>query len=288
MGPEPLLPSHDLPQRIERALQVIRSRSATAPAVAITLGSGLGALADALEDPVTIPAATIPEWPPSTVAGHSGRLVMGRWQGVPLVLLAGRSHRYEGYSVERVTFGARVMHALGAGTMIFTNAVGAVNPDLAPGDLVLATDHINAIGKRGLFTPAELGARRTGRRVARFYDAALAAELATAALSAGVPLRHGVLMGGHGPSYETRAEIRMAQAIGADMVCMSTVHEVTVAAHLGCRVAGLSCVTNRATGLAPHPLTHEEVTTVAHQAAGRLAALLGGWLATTARGPEGS
>jgi len=275
---EPQIPTRDLPERIERGLAMIRARGATPPAVAITLGSGLGGFADALEDPVSIPTASIPEWPPSTVAGHSGRLVLGRWNRTPLVVLAGRSHRYEGYGADRITFGVRVMHALGARTMLFTNAVGAVNPDLSPGDLVLASDHINAIVKRGLFTPAELTERRAGRLVGSFYDRELSAALAEAALRAGVPLRRGVLKAGHGPSYETAAEIGMERALGADMVCMSTAHEVTVAAHLGCRVAALSCVTNWATGLSPHKLTHEEVTEVAHRASDQLVALLGEWL----------
>jgi len=247
--------------------------------VALTLGSGLGGLAEALTDAVAIPTAEVPHWPPSTVPGHSGRLVLGRWCGVAVVVLAGRSHRYEGYTLDRVTFGVRVMHALGARTLILTNAVGAVNPELTPGDLVLATDHVNAIGKRGLFTPAELMARRVGRAVAACYDGALAASLAAAALAARVPLKRGILMGGLGPAYETAAEIQLARAIGVDMACMSTVHEATLAAHLGCRVAGLSCVTNRATGLARRPLTHVEVTEVAGQATARLRTLLEEWLA---------
>lgn len=278
MSLRPSPPTGDLPPRVQSALQAVRERSALEPAVALTLGSGLGGLADALRDAVAIPTAEIPHWPPSTVPGHSGRLILGRWRTVPVVVLAGRSHRYEGYALDRVTFGVRVMHALGARTMILTNAVGAVNPELAPGDLVLATDHVNAIGKRGLFTPAELTARRAGRAVAACYDAELAASLTAAALASRVPLRRGVLMGGLGPSYETAAEIQFARAIGVDTVCMSTVHEATLAAHLGARVAALSCVTNHATGLARRPLTHAEVTEVAAQATARLRALLEEWL----------
>ena len=283
----PALPTTDLPERVAAALEAIRRRPGPPPAVALTLGSGLGGLADALGDAATIPTADIPHWPPSTVPGHSGRLVSGRWRGVPVVALAGRSHRYEGYSLDRVTFGVRVMHALGARTMIFTNAVGAVNPELAPGDLVLATDHVNGIGKRGLFTPAELTARRAGRAVATCYDPELAASLVAAALAARVPLQRGILMGGLGPAYETAAEIRFARAIGVDMACMSTVHEATLAAHLGCRVAALSCVTNRATGLSPRPLTHAEVTEVAAQATARLQALLEEWLGAGGAGSAG-
>jgi len=278
MNATPSLPGHDLDERVAEAVRAVHERSPSPPRIAITLGSGLGGLAETLEGAVPIPTADIPHWPRSTVAGHAGRLVLGRWKDVSLVMLAGRSHRYEGYGLDRVTFGVRVMHALGARTMIFTSAVGAVNPEFVPGDLVLATDHINWIGKRGLFGPGELVERRAGRRVAACYDPELAEALRGAAESAGVLLRRGVLLGGQGPSYETAAEIEFARAVGVDVVCMSTVHEVTVAAHLGCRVASLSCVTNRATGLSERPLTHDEVTEVATRVTARLRALLAEWL----------
>jgi purine-nucleoside phosphorylase len=273
-----MLPTGDLPERVATAVAAIRERTPRAPWVAITLGSGLGALADAPMDAVAIPTASVPHWPRSTVAGHAGRLVLGEWRGVPVAVLAGRSHRYEGYALDRVTFGVRVMQALGAGTVLLTNAVGGIGAGLSPGDLMLATDHINTIGRRGLFAPAELAERRAGRRAPRVYDPGLAAEIARAASAAGVPIRHGVLLGSLGPAYETAAEIRMAARLGADAVCMSTVHEATVAAHLGCRVASISCVANLATGLAAHPLSHEEVTEAAGHAATRLRAILEAWL----------
>src|SRR5262249_29413591 len=149
-------------------------------------------------------------------------------------------------------------------------AVGAIDPDLQPGDLMLASDHVNAIGRRGLFTPEERAARRAGRAVASVYDDGLALELVRAASAAGVPLRRGVLYGSLGPAYETAAEIRLAAAFGASAACMSTVHEATVAAHLGARVASLSCVANAATGVASGPLSHTEVIAAAARAAGRL------------------
>ncbi len=284
MGSPPLLSSHDLPERVERAVRAIRARAALAPRVGITLGSGLGDIADAPGEAVAIATADLPDWPRSTVPGHSGRLVLGLWRGVPVVVLAGRSHRYEGYSLDRVTLGVRVMHALGARTLVLTNAVGAVNPGFAPGDLMLATDHVNWIGKHGLLTPRELATRRAGRTVAQVYDPALRASLIAAAARARVALRRGVLLGALGPSYETAAEIGLAAAIGVDAVCMSTVHEATVAAHLGCRVASLSCVANRATGLAGSPLTHDQVTDVARRASGRLRALLEEWLESGSEG----
>ncbi len=263
-----------LEARVAEALRAVRSRSGLVPRVAITLGSGLGGAIDALADAVVMPTTELPHWPRSTVEGHAGRLALGRWAGVPVVALAGRSHRYEGYALDRSTLGVRVMNALGARTMIFTNAVGAMNPDYRPGDLVVATDHINFIGKHGLFAPAELAERRAGRRVASYYSPRLRESLIAAGRRVGVRLHQGTLMGGQGPSYETAAEVRMAQALGADVACMSTVHEVTVAAELGCETASLSCVTNRATGLADGPLSHDEVTEVADRVAHTLRAVL--------------
>src|SRR5262249_32545781 len=214
------------------------------PRVGLTLGSGLGTAIDALEGATTFSTADLPHWPRSTVAGHAGKLGLGHWAGEPVVALGGRSHRYEGYALDRVTFGLRVMQALGARTLIFTNAVGGVNPEYGPDDLMVATDHINFIGKRGLFAPEELRERRMGRRLATYYSPGLRARLIEAGVRVGIRLHQGTLMGGSGPSYETAAEVQLARAIGADAVCMSTVHEVTVAAELGCEVASVSCVTN--------------------------------------------
>ena len=267
MSAEPLLPSHDLAERVADVVSAIRSRSILAPRVGLTLGSGLGGVIDALEQPVLFATRDLPHWPPSTVAGHAGRFGLGHWGGVPVAALSGRSHRYEGYTLDRVTLAARVMRALGARTLIFTNAVGAINPAFKPGELMLATGHINFIGRRALFTPAELVERRAGRRTDAYYTPGLAAALTAAAARAGVPLHRGTLIGGHGPTYETAAEVRMAAAMGADVACMSTVHEVTVAAELGCEAASLSCITNLATGLSPTPLTHADVTEVADRGA---------------------
>jgi purine-nucleoside phosphorylase len=271
------LPVDDVAGRVREAVSGLRARESLVPRVALTLGSGLGALADAPSG-VAIAISDIPHWPVSTVAGHAGRLVLGTWCGVPVAILSGRSHRYEGYSLDQVTFGVRVMRALGAEIFVFTNAVGAIDPGLLPGDLMLASDHVNAIGRRGLFTPEERAARSAGRAVASVYDEGLALELVQAAAAAGVPLRRGVLYGSLGPSYETAAEIRMAAAFGASAACMSTVHEATVAAHLGARVASISCVANAATGLATRPLSHQEVLAAAAQAASSLRRVLEQWL----------
>lgn len=274
MSVDPQLPGADLEARVADAVAAIRGRTLLEPRVAITLGSGLGGAVDAIEQPVVFKTADLPHWPRSTVAGHSGRLALGHWRGVPVVALAGRSHRYEGYTLDRVTFGVRVMAALGARTMIFTNAVGAIDPDLEAGEILVATDHINFIGKRGLFDAAELRERREGRRTVTYYTPALREALLEAAGRAGVILRRGVLMGGHGPSYETASEVRMARRFGADVACMSTVHEVTLAAELGCQAASLSCITNKGTGLSATPLTHHEVTEVADRVAKTMARVL--------------
>ncbi|MGH7743114.1 MAG: purine-nucleoside phosphorylase [Candidatus Eiseniibacteriota bacterium] len=260
--------------QVAEALAVLRARGAVASELAITLGSGLGAVAGALSGATRVPTREIPHWPASTVAGHEGALVFGRLGAVPTVVLAGRSHRYEGYALSRVTFAVRVMRALGARVALFTNAVGAIHPELAPGDLMLAVDHINFIGRRGLLNAAELKSRGAARAHASPYSPRLAAQLEHAALDAGVVLRRGTLLGGLGPSYETAAEIRMAEMAGADAVCMSTVHEVSLAAELGLECASISCVSNRATGLSAQRLTHAEVQEVAGRAAERLARLL--------------
>ncbi len=284
MSLAPELPTRDLERRVAEAVGAIRGKSALAPRVGLTLGSGLGGVVDAVPGAQVFATRELPHWPASTVQGHAGRLALGTWRGVPVAALSGRSHRYEGYTLDRVTFAVRVMHALGCRTLIFTNAVGAIHPELRPADVMLATGHINWIGRRGLFTPEELGERRAGRRVDDYYSPRLRAALLAAALAAGVKLHQGVLMGGQGPSYETAAEVRMARMLGADVACMSTVHEVTLAAELGCDAASLSCVTNRATGLSSTPLTHAEVTEVADRVAVKLRAVLERFLDAEARG----
>jgi purine-nucleoside phosphorylase len=270
--------------RLAETVAAVRARTPLQARVGLTLGSGLGATAEALEDAVALETGSLPHWPRSTVAGHAGRLTLGRWRGVPVAALAGRSHRYEGYSLAQVTYAVRVMRALGARTMIFTNSVGSMNREFSPGELMLARDHVNFIGKRGLFTSEELAQRRLGRAVAQVYSPTLAADLLAAALRAGVAMRQGVLMGWHGPAYETRSEIATAMAFGADVACMSTVHEATLSAHLGCATASLSCITNRATGMSDRPLAHDEVTEVAHRVSARLRSVLDEFFAHQARG----
>jgi len=271
-------------RNVEDAVAAIRARTALVPRVALTLGSGLGGVVDAVEQATLFPTRELPHWPRSTVPGHAGRLAIGTWCGVPIAALSGRSHRYEGYSLDEITLAVRVMAALGARVHLFTNAVGAIREDLRPADVLLATGHLNFIGKRGLLAPDELRERDGARRVAEPYSLRLRAALGAAAKQAGVTIHQGVLMGGHGPTYETAAEVRMARTLGADVVCMSTVHEVTLAAQLGCEAASLSCVTNRATGLSDTPLTHAEVTVVADQVAVKLRAILERFLEAEGQG----
>jgi purine-nucleoside phosphorylase len=266
--------SANVADRVADAVAAIRARTALVPKVALTLGSGLGGVVDAVDGATVFATRELPHWPRSTVPGHAGRLALGTWRGVPVAALSGRSHRYEGYPLDRVTFAVRVLAALGARVQVFTNAVGAIREDLAPADVMLATGHLNFIGKRGLLTPEELRERDGARRVAEPYSPRLRTALLAAAKQAGVTLHQGVLMGGHGPTYETAAEVRMARTLGADVACMSTVHEVTLAAQLGCEAASLSCVTNLATGLSETPLAHADVTVVADQVAVKLRAIL--------------
>lgn len=284
MSLTPSLPTADLDRRVADAVAAIRSRTALVPQVGLTLGSGLGGVVDAIPGAEVFATRDLPHWPASTVVGHAGRLAIGTWHGMPVAALSGRSHRYEGYTLDKVTFAVRVMMALGCRTMIFTNAVGAFAPELKPADLMLATGHMNFIGKRGMFTTAELAERRLGRSVADPYTPTLRAALLDAAARAGVKLHQGILMGGHGPTYETAAEVRMAGRIGASVACMSTVHEVTLAAQLGADTASLSCITNKATGLSTTKLTHHEVTEVANEVAGKLRAVLEHFLMSRAQG----
>ncbi len=284
MSLTPSLPTADLDRRVADAVAALRSRTSLVPQVGLTLGSGLGGVVDAIPGAEVFSTRDLPHWPASTVVGHAGRLAIGTWHGVPVAALSGRSHRYEGYTLDKVTFAVRVLMALGCRTMIFTNAVGAFAPELKPADLMLATGHMNFIGKRGLFTTAELAERRLGRAVADPYTPSLRADLLEAAGRARVKLHQGVLMGGHGPTYETAAEVRMAGRIGASVACMSTVHEVTLAAQLGADTASLSCITNKATGLSTTKLTHHEVTEVANEVAGKLRSVLEQYLMGRAQG----
>jgi purine-nucleoside phosphorylase len=251
--------------QVQRAAEVIRSRSKARPETAMILGSGLGGFASRLDRAVSIPYEEIPDWPVSTVVGHEGRLVIGDAAGRPIAVLAGRAHFYEGHDLRRVTFGTRVLGALGVRTLILTNAAGGINTAFAPGDLMVIDDHINLLGTNPLVGPND---ERFGVRfpdLSNVYSARLRGLVDDAAVTQGILLRHGVYVACHGPSYETPAEVRYLRTIGADAVGMSTVPEAIVARHMGIEVLGISCITNLAAGVLPQPLNHDEVLETAQR-----------------------
>jgi purine-nucleoside phosphorylase len=243
------------------------------PRIAITLGSGLGDLVDAVEEPVSVPFADVRPIPAAGVAGHGGRFVFGVLEGVDVVLQAGRVHHYEGYDPEVVSAPVRILAVLGVEAMIFTNASGGIRADLRPGDLLLIEDQINASFTSPLAGPMRPGEPRFPDMSGPF-DAGLREAFKRAAISEGLELPEGTYASVHGPSYETRAEVRMLARLGADVVGMSTTSEVIVARSLGLRVAAVSLVTNRATGLSTESLSHADVLRTGRAAAERAERLI--------------
>ena len=249
----------DMYQCIHAAADYIRERINTRPAIGLILGSGLGDLADSLENRIVIPYEDIPCFPRSGVAGHAGALVFGEICGKSLVVMQGRVHYYEGHSQEHITMPVRVMKLLGVERLVLTNAAGGVNLNYAPGDLMLISDHINFSGANPLVGDNldEFGPRFPD--ASDVYTARLRKELLPKAEKAGIALKQGVYMMFYGPSFETPAEIRMARILGADAVGMSTVPEALVAAHCGMEVMGISCISNMAAGVLNQKLSHQEV-----------------------------
>ena len=260
---------------IGEALVAIRGRSSLVPRVAVVLGSGLGGFADELEDAVEITYSEIPGWPAATALGHAGTLVLGTVAGVPVAVMRGRAHLYEGHPAAQVVFGVRVLGRLGAQTLVLTNACGGVREDLTPGDLVLVSDHLNLQGTSPLVGPNDdsLGPRFPD--MSNAYDQELRGLAHAAAARLGQTLPEGVYAAWLGPAFETPAEIRMIRTLGADLVGMSTVPEVLAARHMGIRCLAISCVTNMAAGILPEPIDAEHVLAVGAAAQGRLTALLG-------------
>lgn len=259
---------------IDEAVAAIRERTSLEPHVGVVLGSGLGGFADRVEGQVTIPYGEIPGWPVATALGHAGSLVLGTFAGVPVAVMKGRAHLYEGHSAAKVAFGVRVLGRLGAATLVLTNACGGVREDLSPGDLVLVSDHLNLQGTSPLVGPNDdaLGPRFPDMSGA--YDPMLRALTHTAAARIGQSLAEGVYAAWLGPAFETPAEIRMIRALGGDLVGMSTVPEVLAARHMGLRCLAISCVTNMAAGILPEPIDAEHVLRIGAQAQDRLTALL--------------
>jgi purine-nucleoside phosphorylase len=251
--------SSEIFQNSAAAAEYVQSRSPLAPKIAIILGSGLGPFAHHVENSIAIPYALIPHFPKPTVVGHSGLLVMGTVQGTPVAVMQGRVHYYEGFTGPEVTFPIRVLKQLGIETLVVTNAAGGIRDGLKRGQLVLISDHINFTGTNPLIGPNE---PRFGERffdMTEPYSARLRSLARSAAKQESFTLDEGVYLAVSGPSFETAAEIRAFRTLGADLVGMSTVHEVIVARHMGIEVLGISCVTNLAAGIQGRPLDHYDV-----------------------------
>jgi purine-nucleoside phosphorylase len=275
MPAEPLDPSRpippvELPAALEGLERVVRARTELRPLVGIVLGSGLGDLAGAVEDAVAIPFDELPGWPAATAPGHVGRLLLGRLDGVPVVMLQGRLHLYEGNDPGLVVQPVLLMGRLGARTLVLTNAAGGVNPAYGPGTLMVIADHLNLTGRTPLLGP---NAESLGPRfpdLTEVYPPGLRASLHAAAETEGTALEEGVYAGLLGPSYETPAEVRMLRSLGADAVGMSTVLEAIACRWAGLAVAGVSLITNAGAGYSGAPLSHEEVLLAGAEAGPRL------------------
>ncbi|MBI4491888.1 MAG: purine-nucleoside phosphorylase [Chloroflexi bacterium] len=269
--------------RVREAVASLHARNALRPRVALILGSGLGDLADEIATPVVVPAPEIPHYPISTVPGHAGRLVLGMLEGVPVVAVRGRVHFYEGYSLQQVTFPVRVVRRLGAEVLLVTNAAGGLNASFSPGDLMLIRDHLNLPGMAGAHPLIGLDESELGPRfldLGSAYDAELRRTAHEVAQVAGLSLQEGVYAMVAGPTYETRAEMRFLQRIGADAVGMSTVPEVIVARQEGMRVLALSAITNVAVGEpSVSELGHADVLAAAERMRPRLSRLIRGLVA---------
>lgn len=256
-------------EKLQETVAYVRQRTAVQPTVGIILGSGLGRLVEQITDPVTIDYHDVPHFPQTTVAGHAGRLVLGRIGDTAVIAMAGRFHYYEGHEMRSVAYPTAFMKTLGVQTLIVSNAAGGINRGFVPGDLMLITDHINLFANNPLIG---LNDERLGPRfpdMTEPYSQRLMAMAEQAAQGLGFELRHGVYAGVSGPCFETAAEIRYLERIGADAVGMSTVPEVIAARYLGLEVLGISCVTNMATGIAKVKHAHEDVMRIANEASER-------------------
>ncbi len=274
------IPSRSAPHPAAAARAILRLASAHAPPrIGIVLGSGFARVAEAIPRPTSIPFHRIPGFSTGTVAGHSGQLVLGVWEGRDVAVLAGRAHFYEGFDWPQVTFGVRVLAELGVQELLLTNAAGGIRSGWKPGDFMAITDHINLMGGNPLRGPVA-GGRERFVDMTQAYDAALIQRTRAAARLAKVRLRSGVYLAVPGPSFETPAEIRAFARLGADAVGMSTAPETIVARQCGLRVAGLSCITNVAAGLAgpQQQVTHAEVLDVGRQVAEQATRLVAAWV----------
>ena len=264
-------------QDLRLTTEFISKRIPARPSVMLILGSGLGALADEMTDAVRIPFSEVPGFVPSSVEGHKGNLVIGNLDGVVCATLQGRFHMYEGHAAATVAIPVRAMAALGARTLIISNAAGGVSPEFHAGDLMIIKDHVNLMFRNPLIGPVVEGDVRFPDMSAP-YDEELQQLAERVARDQGIEIRRGVYLGALGPSYETPAEIRMFARMGADAIGMSTVPEVIAARAMGVRVLGISLISNAAAGLTGEPLTHDEVIQAGIDAAPRFAGLIRGVL----------
>ena len=261
-------------ERAEHAARFIHARAGEDVRVALVLGSGLGAFADDLEDAESIPYAEVPGFARPTVVGHTGRLVLGRVNGVEVAVMQGRFHFYEGYALEEVTFPVRVLGLLGVKSLVLTNAAGGLNNSFTEGALIVISDHLNLMGTNPLLGPNDA---RFGPRfpdMSEVYDHEYQEAAVRAAHEMGLTIKRGIYAALSGPSYETPAEIRMLRLLGADAVGMSTVPEAIAARHMGLKVLGISCITNMAAGVLDQPIDHEEVIETGQRVQATFAELL--------------
>jgi purine-nucleoside phosphorylase len=273
--------------KLKAAADWLAERLPEPPAVGVILGSGLGEFAEGLGGAVTIPYERIPGFPASAVIGHSGKLVAGRVRGVPTVVLSGRVHYYEGHPMSLVVFPARVLGLIGCRDVIVTNAAGGIARSMRPGDLMLIEDHLNFFGSNPLIGPHEDDAGPRFPDMSDAYRADLRKVALRVARRERVPLKRGVYVGLHGPSYETPAEIRAFRALGADAVGMSTVPEVIALAQMGVGVVGISCITNMAAGVLKKPLVHTDVLKTTERVKVRFVRLLNGLVEAIGSGRTG-
>ena len=259
---------------LEKWVRAVREVTDFTPEIGIVLGSGLGDFARLVDRKAEVSYDSLPGFPVSTVAGHAGKLIFGYVRSVPVVVMQGRVHYYEGYSMEQVVAPIRLMGLLGAKKLLLTNAAGGVNTSFTPGDLMLITDHISAFVPSPLRgeNPQELGPRFPD--MSRVYDKKMGRAVLEAGEKLGESLQQGVYLQWQGPNYETPAEIRMFRTLGADAVGMSTVCEAIAARHMGLRVCAVSCITNMACGILPQPLSHEEVQQTANRVKDKFQALV--------------
>ena len=259
---------------LKKWVRAVREVTDFTPEIGIVLGSGLGDFARLVDRKAEVSYDSLPGFPVSTVAGHAGQLILGYGRSVPVVVMQGRVHYYEGYSMEQVVAPIRLMGLLGAKKLLLTNAAGGVNTSFTPGDLMLITDHISAFVPSPLRgeNPQELGPRFPD--MSRVYDKEMGRAVLEAGKKLGESLQQGVYLQWQGPNYETPAEIRMFRTLGADAVGMSTVCEAIAARHMGLRVCAISCITNMACGILPQPLSHEEVQQTANRVKDKFQALV--------------